>query len=204
MRRPIPLALGAATLAAAWAGPLPTLAGHLFSAHMAMHMAVVAVAAPLLALGVDPARWPRLDRLPAPLPASMIELVVVWVWHAPALRHAAHGSALVLAVEQASFLGAGLLLWLSVLGRGRGAAGVVALLLTSVHMTLLGVLLTLATRPLYDRDVAALPDQQLGGILMLAVGGVVYLVGGLYLLAGLLRAPRPSRPAFPRAIREPR
>ena len=44
-------ALAFAVLAAAWLGPLPDLARHSFAAHMTMHMAVVAVAAPLLALG---------------------------------------------------------------------------------------------------------------------------------------------------------
>jgi putative membrane protein len=74
-------ALGLAVLAWAWLGPLPALAMHSFAAHMTMHIAVVAVAAPLLALAMagtamDPVR--AMPRLVAPIPASMIELVVVW------------------------------------------------------------------------------------------------------------------------------
>ncbi|HSQ13233.1 MAG TPA: cytochrome c oxidase assembly protein, partial [Candidatus Deferrimicrobium sp.] len=71
-------------------------------------------------------------------------------------------------------------------------------LLTSMHMTLLGVLLALAPRPLFAHDtadathalysLAALADQQLGGAIMLLVGGVAYLAGGLWLTAGLLRS----------------
>jgi putative membrane protein len=51
MRRTL-LACGCLTLAAVWLGPLPQLAQQAFWAHMAMHMGVVAVVAPLLALGV--------------------------------------------------------------------------------------------------------------------------------------------------------
>jgi putative membrane protein len=58
-------------------------------------------------------------------------------------------------------------------------------------------MLASATRPLYlhagtahdalPMAVAALADQQLGEVLMLAVGGVVYLGGALVLLGRLLR-----------------
>lgn len=206
LRRYAWLAAGCLVLGAAWLGPLPGWSRHAFSAHMLMHMAVVAVAAPLLALGLagsraDPAcRWPAWF---APIVASIIEFVVVWAWHAPALHQAARASAGMLVLEQASFLAVGLLLWLSAFGgsearrRERAAAGIGGLLLTSMHMTLLGVLLALAGRPLYVHaggDAVALPfgltllqDQHLGGVLMLAVGGSAYLAGALGLLAGLLR-----------------
>lgn len=209
---------GAAVLAAAWLGPLPELARRAFSAHMAMHVSVVAVAAPLLAIGLargfpgaggagrlDPAR--RFPRLFSPVPASALELVVVWGWHAPALHHAARQQPGMLAVEQASFLLSGLLVWLSAFGgdpadrRDRSASGIVGMLLTSMHMTLLGALLALASRPLYPRHLhpdgaagwlglSALQDQQLGGALMLLGGGTVYLAGGLVLAYGLLRERR--------------
>jgi putative membrane protein len=207
----ISLALGVAVLAAAWLGPLPALTEQYFVAHMTMHVAVVAVASPLLALGLagtraDPAR--AAPALFAPVPASVLELVVVWAWHAPALHHASRHADWALALEQAMFLAVGLLVWLSALGGprhgGRAAAGIAALLLTSMHMTLLGALLALSPRPLYGHAadaahaMAALDDQHLGGVLMLLVGGVAYLIGGLYLLSGLLReradAPAPAEP----------
>ena len=209
MRRRILLGAGGAALAAAWLGPLPGLAPQAFVAHMGMHVLVVAVAAPLLAAGLagsrhDPAR--RLPWLFAPLPAALIEFAVIWAWHAPWLHHAARHLPPVLAVEQLSFLGVGLLLWLSALGGGAPRAGrlagAAALLLTSMHMTLLGTLLALAPRSLYPHapaGVAALSsieDQQLGGLLMLGVAGATYLAGGLCLLAGLLRnSPDPARQA---------
>ncbi len=169
--------------------------------HMAGHMIAVAVAAPLIALGLmdgrhDPARrWPGVV---TPLAMSLVELVTVWGWHLPALRMLADSSAAAMVVEQACFLIAGLLLWSAVLGTGRDrrAAGVGALLLTSMHMTLLGALIGLAPRPLYPAMAHgmhdALADQQLGGVVMLMVGAASYFLGGLALLATLLRQPEPQ------------
>ena len=204
MRRYLFLA-GLLTLAAVWLGPLPEMARDAFWAHMTMHMGVVAVAAPLIALGLagspyDPVpHGPRL--LFAPIPASVLELVVVWAWHAPGLHHAARHSLPGLVAEQGSFLAAGLLVWVSAFGgdalqQGRRAGqGVVGLLLTSMHMTLLGVLLALAPRPLFGHGevvfgLTALQDQHLGGAIMLLMGGASYLAGGVALTAYLLRKRR--------------
>jgi putative membrane protein len=203
MRRVI-LAVGLAVLAMAWSGPLPNLAERSFAAHMTMHMAIVAIAAPLVALAlsgtsVDPTR--AVPALFAPIRASVIEFAVVWVWHAPAFHHAArhHGWALVL--EQASFLAAGLLLWIAVCGGDRAqrpfrsGAGIVALVFTSMHMTLLGALFALANRPLFVHGpgglwgMSPLQDQHLGGAIMLLIGGASYLGGGLWATAGFLRPP---------------
>lgn len=206
MRR-LPLSLGLAVLACAWLGPLPRLAPDHFAAHMTMHVGVVAVAAPLLAAGLAGSRWDLTDRAPSlalPVPLSLAELAIVWGWHAPALHEAARAVPAVLILEQASFLAAGLLLWLACLGRGAGearnAAGTLALLLTSMHMTLLGALLALSPRPLYAHDHAGtgwltpLDDQHLGGVLMLLVGGASYLGGGLWLMSRLLRDPGAAAP----------
>lgn len=201
MKRPVLLILGLLALAAAWLGPLPQLARQAFFAHMAMHMGVVAIATPFLALSIagsafDPVRrWPALF---PPIPISLVELVVVWAWHAPALHHIARHGASGLVAEQTAFFLCGLLVWLSVFGgdpahrRNRAASGVAALLLTSMHMTLLGALLALTPRPLYEHAVdfmnlTQLEDQHLGGAIMLIVGGLSYLTGGLWLTAGLVR-----------------
>lgn len=197
----LPLSLGLLVLAGLWFGPLPLLATQAFWAHMALHMGVVTVAAPLLALGVAGGAFDPVCRAPAlfpPVPLSLAELVVVWAWHAPALHHAARSGLPGFAAEQASFLTAGLLVWLSAFGgtgpqrRERLGAGVAALLLTSMHMTLLGALLALAPRPLYlhhgqTAALTALADQQLGGAIMLLAGGTAYLAGGLWLTALLMR-----------------
>lgn len=205
MKRGLLLVAGLVALAAAWLGPLPQLAAASFAAHMSMHVTVVAVAAPLIAAGLAGSRWDPSIRWPAvfaPLLASLIELLVVWGWHAPALHALARHSSSALVIEQASFLAAGLLLWIGALGGTasqrpqRAAAGVVGLLLTSMHMTLLGALLALAPRALYAHAGATspLPDQQLGGTIMLAAGGIAYLIGGLGIAAQLLREDRRPTP----------
>lgn len=201
VRSGILLASGLLVLAVAWLGPLPSLASHAFSAHMTMHLAVVAVAAPLIAYGLAGTRFDPVRLAPrifSPVPASAAEFVIVWIWHAPALYQAARHEPVAFAAEQFTFLVAGLWLWLSVLGGeahlrlARAATGVVVLLLTSMHMTLLGALLALGPRPLYNHAHGALSDQHLGGALMLLVGGSVYLAGGLWLMVGLVRTLAPS------------
>ncbi|WP_375271195.1 cytochrome c oxidase assembly protein [Sphingomonas sp.] len=158
--------------------------------HMLGHMLAVALAAPLLAWRGAAAARQRGHGLPMLIAA--VELVVVWGWHLPGARDLADGSVSVALVEQAMFLGVGYALWRAALARP--ASGVAALLLTSMHMTLLGVLIGLAPRPLYATmamhpaaGLDALADQQLGGVVMLVVGGASYCLGGLWMLAGLLR-----------------
>ncbi|QDV42383.1 Cytochrome c oxidase caa3 assembly factor [Stieleria neptunia] len=193
--------LGWVILTAAWMGPLPDMARHSFAAHMTLHMLVVAIVAPMLSLAAagrrfDPVRvWPAFF---APVPASVGELIIVWAWHGPGLHHWARHDTLGFVVEQSMFLAAGTWVWLSAFGgtqprtHQRSAAGVVGLLLTSMHMTLLGALLALSPRLLFHHPhgmsgLTPLEDQHLGGAVMLVVGGIVYLAGGLVLTADLLR-----------------
>ena len=190
-------AAGFSVLALAWWVVPRVLAHHPFTAHMTAHMAVVAVAAPLVALAVAGTRLDPVRIVPAlfaPIPASMVELVAVWGWHAPLPHQAARVSTAAFVAEQATFLLAGLLLWLAVLGGGAGergwrrAAGVGALLFTSIHMTLLGALFALAPRAFYGAHAGAahhLVDLHVGGAVMLVVGGASYLVGGLATLAAM-------------------
>jgi putative membrane protein len=202
--RTLPLMLGLITLAAAWTAlPVPG-SSHAFYVHMAVHMSVVAVAAPLLSFAAAGGRWDPVRRHPAafsPVLASLLELAVVWIWHTPMLHSAARQSYGALAMEQSSFLAAGVVLWIAVLGGDqrtraqRSAEGVVALLLTAMHMTLLGALLALSPRPLYDHmhgasGLTALEDLHLGGAIMLVAGGASYLAGGLWLSFSLLRTSR--------------
>lgn len=197
--------LGPLALAVLWLGPLPEMTRHSFAAHMALHMGVVAVAAPLIAVGfaggpLDPVRR-RPKWFPA-IPLSIVELVVVWAWHAPALHHAARNVPGGFVAEQLSFFTAGLLVWFASLSGPRAApseragAGIAALLLTSMHMTLLGALLALTPRALYSHAahnhgesnaLTSLDDQHLGGAIMLVVGGISYLAGGLALTTRLVR-----------------
>lgn len=158
---------------------------------MIMHMLVVAVAAPFLALGIVGSQYDPTIRHPilfAPIPASIAELLIVWGWHAPSLHLFARHSTTGLILEQGSFIFSGTWVWMACFGgthtSGR-AAGIIGLLLTSMHMTFLGALLSLSTRPLYGHH--ELEDQHLGGAIMLVIGGVSYLTGGLWLTMKLLK-----------------
>ena len=189
------LAAGLLALLAAWTGPVPDLADRLFTARMARHVLVVAVAAPLLALALAPrlaATRAGAALASAPVLLAAVEFGAVWGWHLPGMHAWARLSALGLIIEQGTFLAVSLALWLSAVLPGAALAGAGALLLTTMHMTLLGALLTLAPRPLFAGcggalGLTPLADQALGGTLMLAVGPLVYLVGGVWLTARALR-----------------
>ena len=205
LRRHLPLTFGLILLALLWGGPLPFRAGGSFAAYM-MHMGVVAVAAPLLAFGIVRSAPTLASHVPGRLAllAAFVEFALVWGRHAPALHDAARESLAFRILEQGSFLFAGLFVWLTALSGHLGAdrtgpgasraAGVAGLLVTSMHMTLLGALLLLSPRTLYAcadlctpfGTMTPLEDQQLGGAIMLGVGGVAYLAGGLGLLASIL------------------
>lgn len=168
-----------------------------FTVHMIVHMGIVAIAAPLIAYGLRGTRFDLSDMVGiTPILASLVELAVVWFWHLPKLRAIAEANLVLSLVEQVSFLVAGVLLWHACFRPNEGRlSGVIGLLFTSMHMTLLGVLLALAPRPLYGGgevtcfgiSLPATADQQIGGVVMLLVGSLAYLVGGILLLAGVLR-----------------
>ena len=175
---------GAAVALMAWVLPAPAPLWP-FADHMVRHMALVAIAAPLLALGLRGAPLPAVP----PLVATLVEFAAVWGWHLPAAHEAAQTSAAWFAAEHATFLLAGLALWLAVLRPGGQLAGAGGMLLTSMHMTLLGALLVLATRQLYPSAICGGPvDQQMGGMIMLGLGTPIYLAAGLALTARALAA----------------
>jgi len=184
------LLAGLCLLLLVWMVPVEGATGGYFSAHMLRHMTVVALATPLIVLGA-----PRLfsDIKVSPLLASVVEFLIVWGWHPPPIHDHARANPVMLASEQLSFLLAGLLLWASVLKPREALAGAGGLFLTSMHMTLLGAILILSPRLLYQAEICRLggiPDQQMGGMIMLAIGTPVYLIASLVLLSKELRSGR--------------
>jgi putative membrane protein len=174
-----------------------------FAWHMVLHLLSVTAVAPLAALA---ARRLALAALaPGPLVAAFAELLVVWGWHAPAAHALARDGLGGFLVEQASFVACALLLWASVIDavarrdRNRIAQSVLALLLTSMHMTLLGAVLALAPGNPYRADLCGsaatglgpVEDVQLGGVLMLGVAASVYLLAALCIARPLLGPNRP-------------
>lgn len=172
-------------LATAWVPDWAALAGE-FPAHMLRHMTLVAIAAPLVVLAL-----PRMMVWAPPvIAAAAFEFIVVWAFHLPAFHASAQAGGMLFVLEQMLFLAAGLAVWASALPPAPPLAGAGGLLLTSMHMTLLGALLVLAPADLYAGMGGRAPDlggQQLGGILMLAIGTPVYLVAGLALTAVVLK-----------------
>ena len=176
-------------LALIWLLPLEAVMP-VFAAHMLRHMTLVALAAPLIVLGLPGAvTWLAVP----PLMAAVAEFIVVWGWHLPAAHGLGRTAPMGFFAEQASFLAVGLLVWAGCLRADRPLAGAGGLLLTSMHMTLLGALIILAPRDLYAAICGRAPDldaQQLGGLLMLGIGTPIYLVAGLALVAKTLEDKR--------------
>lgn len=188
--RALALACGLCVLAALWLGPLPAMSRTAFSPHMILHLGLVTVASPLIALGIAPwvvasARFR--DAISWALLASLFEMVVVWGWHVPLLHALAARHDTVFILQQASFLAAGLAVWTaaaSARSRAAIASGGIALFLTFMHMSMFGLLITLAPRLIYEPDLclgafglSSLDDQRFGGILMAVTGGMPYLLG---------------------------
>ena len=135
-----------------------------------------------------------------PLVAWLLHAVVLWVWHIPALFTAAIRSEFVHALQHLSFLASALLFWWAVTHGPRRAMGygaaVLYMLTTAMHSGLLGALITLAGTVWYPDylstttswGLAPLEDQQLGGLVMWVPACAVYIVAGLALFAGWLRA----------------
>lgn len=183
-------ALGLALLTALWLGPLVPMSRTAFSPHMLLHLGVVVVASPLLGLSLAARLRPFdgfRDALSWSLLAAAFEMLAVWGWHIPLLHDAAGRSTGLFVLEQASFLAGGLALWTAIGLARRGApagAAAIALFFTFSHMTLFGLMLTLAPRLIYDPDLCRgafgldrLADQQFGGVLMAVGGGLPYLLG---------------------------
>lgn len=203
-------AAGLAVLAVALAPPFADLAeGDLFVAHMAQHVLLLDVAPPLLLLGLTGSLLrPVLAAVPAslvrPLAHPWVALPVAFAllvgWHVPVLFDAAVRHEPVHVLEHASFVAAGVLVWLPVLetlpapawfGAGAKLGFVLA---WRLGQTVLGNVLLWAPAPLYAVYAKApaggldpLSDQRLAAALMMAEGTVVFLVLAVWLGAGLLR-----------------
>jgi cytochrome c oxidase assembly factor CtaG len=220
MKGAIAFALGWLTLFAALISPLHEWGESLFSAHMVQHELLMAVAAPLLVVGRPdlmliralPAAW-RMElarilhtaavhalskSVLSPLVAWMLHAIALWTWHIPGLFDATISHWWVHALQHISFLGTALLFWGTLLyGCSKRAYGgsILYVFTTAIHTSILGALLTFASRPWYPVyanstsrwGISALEDQQIGGLIMWVPAGIVYIIVGLWLFAGWIR-----------------
>jgi cytochrome c oxidase assembly factor CtaG/cytochrome c2 len=204
-------ALGIMTIFVVLISPLASLDDQLFSMHMIQHLLLMLVAPPLLVWSRPVMAWLwafplrrrraighawigtpglrgsiRLFMHPAVVLA--INSIALWFWHAPGPYRWALASEGLHTAEHLSFFIPSLAFWSLVLepyGRRRLGYGVTMLFVAAMgmQMSLLGALLTFATRLFYATygagatiwGMTPLADQQLGGVLMWVPASVIDL-----------------------------
>lgn len=167
---------GLLTLLVALCSPLDALADTLFSAHMVQHVILIAVAPPLLVLGIPtlPLMWglPHDARvavgrawkasrlgvlghtLVRPVPALVLHTLALWLWHLPGPYATALANPAVHALEHACFFTTALLVWwVAIRPVGRRSSdtawGILVLIGTFVSSGALGAILTFSDTPWY-------------------------------------------------------
>ena len=214
-------------LAAALVTPLHEAGERSFAAHMLEHELLMLAAAPLLVLsrplGIALWAFPHAARqalgalgrgisspwraLTAPVTATVLQAVALWLWHAPRLFDLALASPGWHVVQHLSFLITALLFWWAVLhGRERRVGvSVGCLFFTATVSGALGALMAFSSSPWYagyassGLDAFGLTpaeDQQLAGLLMWIPGGLVHAIAALALFGRRLQATRGGANAF--------
>ncbi|MDQ1395331.1 MAG: putative rane protein [Acidimicrobiaceae bacterium] len=215
-------AAGSAALAIAVSPTFHRMADDSLTGHMAQHVILLTVVAPLLALGATvpgllwglPSSlrsrlhplWQRAVRSAAGTGWStwvaatvVIQAAVMWVWHAPVLYEAAlHNDALHL-VEHASFVMSSTTMWWALAGgrRSRRGAATIAVFVAAFPGTALGAGLLLAPRPWYPSygsGDGGLHDQQLAGVVMWSFAGLIYVIAAVVLFGRWLATSDGSQP----------
>ena len=199
------LAAGLVVLAVAIVG-LERPAETSFTWHMIQHTLLLVVVAPLLALGAPavlgrlPERWqgaaasiagPAWVRWMAL--ALALQAAAMVLWHLPPAFEAAVENDALHGAEHLTILATAVFFWWVVLNAGssRVAVTIVALFFTTAVCSALGAGMALAGHTWYPA-YRSLNDQAMGGVVMWAVVGTVYLVDAVVLffrwLAGIERA----------------
>jgi len=189
------VSLGAAALimAAVLIWPLPALAAQLFAFHMAQHLLLIALAAPLAVLGGIGLRI-------RPVFAWPLFVGLFLFWHWPAAFQWAAGGLDTQWLELGSIFVAALLFWGAALDDGGLNPGARALyVMTAAVVTdLPGVVMLFAPRPVcvMPKENAAafgltpLTDQQLAGLLMWVPANLVFFAIATFLFARWIADPR--------------
>lgn len=170
-------------LAIAFVSPICALSSALFAARTVHHILLVCIAAPLIALALPRIARPGFGTV---MIAAVLQAVVLWFWHAPALYEAALSNDLVYGLMEITLLGASVLFWVGVRSAPAPTAAL-GLVLTMVQMGMLGALLVFAGTAVYGPHLATtgawgltpLEDQQLAGLIMWAPAAGIYLVAAL-------------------------
>ncbi|MCK1716078.1 cytochrome c oxidase assembly protein [Bradyrhizobium sp. 143] len=209
--------LGWLSLIIALVSPLHWLGERLLGFHMIEHEILIAVSAPLIVIArpVGTLLWslPRRARalvgrgMRLPLTdaawsflscgrtATLLHGIAIWAWHAPPLFDVAVNDVLVHRLQHLSFFLSAILFWWSVFRRSETGAAAWHVFLTMLHTSILGALMALSPRLLYQEQTTAaaawgltpLEDQQLAGIIMWVPAGTIYAGAALTLIALWIR-----------------
>ena len=132
-------------------------------------------------------------RVTEPVTATILQALVMWAWHAPALFNRALVSPWWHVAQHGSFILASLIFWRAMLDVRRGGylLSAVCLFLTSLVEGVLGALMALSVSPWYAAYAAMelsgigldpVSDQQLAGLVMWIPGGLVHGAAAIVLL----------------------
>ena len=192
------------------ASPLATWADSSLWVHMTQHVALIALAAPLIALGapLPTMLWalPEASRKRSigwwrwtvtrtagdrwvvwAVAAVTIQVGALWLWHAPSLYDAAVRNPWVHTLEHLSMLVTAVAMWWVLVGlkrRSRWGQSVILLFLVSLSGIALGAAMAFAGHPwypVYGTGTSALQDQQLAGVVMWGYGGIAALCSAMAL-----------------------
>lgn len=200
---------GVAVLAIALVSPVHGLSERVLSWHMAQHVLIVSLAAPLLASGrpIDlllarggRRRARREVGTNAVVASAILQVGGMLAWHVPTFFDAAVRHPQLHEAEHATMLLTAFVFWDTVIrldAAHRGGA-VVALFVVTLPAMAYGVALTLARTPWYEtyRAGDALSHQQLAGVVMWAYGGLAAVVGGVTLGVAWMRSLERSSPSL--------
>lgn len=222
-RRAAAFVSGSIVVALAVLSPVEAAADTLLSAHMVQHLLLTIVAAPLLAVSAPGAALlrgtpvsirrrfvavrrsvglgvGRLRHLRHPVVRWLLFVVVFWSWHASAWYSAAVEHPVVHVAEHATFLGAAVLVWATIVGhpsvRLPAILGVVAVFGLALQSVFLSALLTFSRAPWYEPyadpppawGLDALTDQHLAGLIMWVPSGLFHTAVGIALVVRWLSA----------------
>lgn len=174
-------------VAAIFIDPTP-LAGH-----MALHIATMNVIAPFVAVWIIAAGWLRQStgRSSTLWAATLLQMALLWAWHSPSIQYATHASLILALGLHAALLLAAIVFWGAIIANANRWQSILALLLSGKLACLIGALLVFSPRLLYAAicygqaanvdAAAALADQHLAGLLMLAACPLSYILAAIVL-----------------------
>ncbi|HTT82294.1 MAG TPA: cytochrome c oxidase assembly protein [Rhizomicrobium sp.] len=211
MTHRLALAGALATIALVVLPPLAPMAGQLFAAHMAQHLLIIVVAAPLLVLSrtIPIEERAFLNPLFQPATAWLLFVGTFLLWHWPvAFQWAARNEASRL-LEHGTILCTAFLFWSVALSRRDEpsyGARVLFVMTAAIATDLPGVIMVFAPQAIctmphenaYRWGLTPLEDQQIAGLLMWVPANLAFFSIATWLFARWISGDgRPATPSSP-------